>query len=99
MHRILQDVQQLRSLAQQQAQIAQQYFNLCNRIEQTVSQIQFAQSQVNNPTFQVGQAPIGIRNEGQSPVSNQGYNPTAFSQVMQTESQFQPSQLYGRQTQ
>ncbi len=36
---------------------------------------------------------------GQSPVANQGYDPTAFSQVMQTEPQFQPSQLYGRQTQ
>lgn len=102
-HQVLQDLQQLRSLCQQQVQIEQQSLNLCNRIGQTISQIQASQQipfvGPNQSDPQFGQGALTM---GSNISPTQGYNPSVLNQVMQAENQYrptQPLQPYGGQWQ
>lgn len=71
MHRIIQDVQQLRTLLQQQAQLEKQCIDLCNRIEQSAMQV----SQIPDTKSQANPFP----NSG---TSKADYNPSILNTVM-----------------
>ncbi len=97
MHRIVQDVQQLRNLISQQAQIEHQCITLCNRIEQAAIQVSQQASFVSQgvPLTQGTMAMGG--NVGSIP----SYNPSVLNQVLATEQQFRSPQpqTYGSQWQ
>lgn len=79
MNLIIQDVQQLRTLLQQQVQFEQQCIDLCNRIEQSAMQVsQILHANQESTSLQQNLQP-------ETPIAD--YNPSVLNQVMSIEQQ------------